>query len=98
MSAGLNSPGNGGSGTEADARWERVVARDASADGAFVYSVKSTGVYCRPSCPSRLASRKNVRFHAGPAEAKAAGFRPCKRCRPDEPSLREQHAGMIAAA
>lgn len=68
--------------TETDPRWLRVVARDRSADGVFVYSVWTTGVYCRPSCPSRLANPRNVRFHATPADAEAAGFRACKRCRP----------------
>jgi len=64
------------------ARWAAVTARDKAADGTFVYSVRTTGVYCRPSCPSRLARRENVAFHAGPAEAEAAGFRACRRCHP----------------
>jgi len=64
-------------------RWQAVTDRDRRAEGAFVYSVRSTGVYCRPACGARLARRENVRFHATPAEAEAAGFRPCKRCRPD---------------
>lgn len=68
----------------ADARWAAVLERDRSADGRFVYSVCSTGVYCRPSCPSRRPRRENVDFHADPAAAVAAGFRACKRCRPDE--------------
>ncbi len=61
-----------------------VLARDRNADGRFVYCVRSTGIYCRPSCPSRRPSPANVVFHANPAEAGAAGFRPCRRCRPDE--------------
>lgn len=67
-----------------DPRWARMTARDRSADGQFVYSVATTGVYCRPSCAARPANPKNVRFHAGPAEAEAGGFRACKRCRPNE--------------
>jgi AraC family transcriptional regulator of adaptative response/methylated-DNA-[protein]-cysteine methyltransferase len=67
-----------------DSRWAAVAARDASQDGRFVYSVRSTGVYCKPSCAARLARPENVRFHATCAEAEAAGFRPCKRCRPEE--------------
>lgn len=66
-----------------NAQWTAVQARDASCDGAFVYAVRTTGVYCRPSCPSRPAKRENVSFFATPLAAEAAGFRPCKRCRPD---------------
>jgi AraC family transcriptional regulator, regulatory protein of adaptative response / methylated-DNA-[protein]-cysteine methyltransferase len=68
----------------ADPRWAAVVARDPGADGQFVYSVRTTGVYCRPSCASRRARRENVEFHESPAAARLAGFRACKRCRPDE--------------
>jgi AraC family transcriptional regulator of adaptative response/methylated-DNA-[protein]-cysteine methyltransferase len=64
-------------------RWRAVQHRDAAADGEFFYSVRTTGVYCRPSCPARLAHRENVAFHATSEAAEAAGFRPCKRCRPD---------------
>jgi len=70
-----------------DARWAALRARDAAADGTFVYSVKTTGVYCRPSCPARPARPENVAFHATPAHAARAGFRPCKRCKPDQPRL-----------
>lgn len=66
------------------ARWAAVSARDDTADGRFVYCVVTTGVYCRPSCASRLPRRENVAFHETCAKAEAAGFRPCKRCRPDE--------------
>lgn len=69
--------------TEYDWRWQAIVQRDAAADGAFVYAVLTTGVYCRPSCPSRTAKRENVSFHHSPADAEAAGYRPCKRCAPD---------------
>jgi AraC family transcriptional regulator of adaptative response/methylated-DNA-[protein]-cysteine methyltransferase len=62
--------------------WQQVLARDGSADGQFVYAVKSTGIYCRPSCPSRRPERKNVSFFPNPAMAEAAGFRACLRCEP----------------
>jgi hypothetical protein len=65
-----------------DARWEAVRRRDRGADGAFFYSVRTTGVYCRPSCAARLPRRENVGFHNTRADAERAGFRPCKRCRP----------------
>lgn len=65
-----------------DACWQAVVNRDKSADGSFYYAVKRPGVYCRPSCPSRLPKRENVSFHATPEAAEAAGFRACLRCRP----------------
>lgn len=65
------------------ARWQAVSARDERADGHFVYAVRTTGVYCRPSCPSRAAKHENVRFFAATKDAERAGFRPCKRCRPD---------------
>ena len=68
-------------------RWEAVVRRDRAADGAFYYSVRTTGVYCRPSCAARLARREHVRFHATCEEAEQGGFRPCKRCRPTAPAL-----------
>lgn len=84
--------------TENDVRWASVVARDPEADSKFYYSVKTTGVYCRPSCGARLARPENVRFHATCKDAESAGFRPCKRCKPDQDSLLEQHTAKIAAA
>ena len=81
-----------------DARWQAVIARDASFDGQFYYSVKTTGVYCRPSCAARLAKRANVRFHDTRADAERAGFRPCKRCKPDQPSLDLLHSEKVAQA
>lgn len=84
--------------TELDPRWPRVLARDRTADGQFYYSVATTGVYCRPSCPSRRANPKNVRFHNSAADAQAAGFRPCQRCKPDQPSADAQNADRIAHA
>ena len=79
-------------------RWAAVVRRDSRADGVFYYSVRTTGVYCRPSCASRPALRKNVRFHASCDEAEQAGFRACKRCRPNAPGLAERHAASVAKA
>jgi len=64
-------------------RWQAVCARDRAQDGRFVFAVRTTGIYCRPSCNSRRPRRENVAFYATPAEAAAAGFRPCKRCTPD---------------
>ena len=84
--------------TQADPRWARVLARDVSADGTFFYSVKTTGVYCRPSCAARPARPENVRFHLTTADAEKAGFRACKRCKPDQPSLVEQHAAKVTRA
>ena len=81
-----------------EARWEAFVARDASFEGQFYIAVKTTGVYCRPGCPARLPKRANVRFFDTRNEAERAGFRPCKRCKPDQPSLGELHAGKIAQA
>lgn len=81
-----------------DPRWTRIVARDKSADGEFWYSVATTGVYCRPSCPSRRANPKNVQLHDTLGQARATGFRPCRRCNPDGPSLEAGNAAMVADA
>jgi AraC family transcriptional regulator, regulatory protein of adaptative response / methylated-DNA-[protein]-cysteine methyltransferase len=81
-----------------DPRWVTVVARDAGFDGQFYYSVSTTGVYCKPSCASRLAKPENVQFHASIADAEAAGFRACKRCKPDQPDLSQQHAAIVTRA
>lgn len=78
-----------------DPRFLALARRDASADGTFVYSVETTGVYCRPSCPARRAKPENVRFHADPAAAERAGFRACKRCRPNHDSPRERHVKTV---
>lgn len=80
------------------ARWRAVLDRDGAADGLFYYSVASTGVYCRPSCAARPPRRENVAFHASTAAAERAGFRPCKRCRPDQPPLAQRQAALVAAA
>jgi AraC family transcriptional regulator of adaptative response/methylated-DNA-[protein]-cysteine methyltransferase len=84
--------------TSEEARWSAVLARDATFDGAFYYSVASTGIYCRPSCPAKRPSRAHVRFHDTAEAAEAAGFRACKRCKPDQPSLTAQHGARIAHA
>src|SRR5215475_3860694 len=81
-----------------DQRWAAFVARDASRDGQFYVAVETTGIYCRPSCPARRPKRANVRFHETAAEAEAAGFHPCKRCKPDQPNLVEQQAAKVAEA
>jgi len=81
-----------------DDRWAAVVRRDTRADGHFYYSVRTTGVFCRPSCAARLPRRENVSFHASIADALAAGFRACKRCRPDEASLQSRRAAQVATA
>jgi AraC family transcriptional regulator of adaptative response/methylated-DNA-[protein]-cysteine methyltransferase len=80
------------------ARWNAVTRRDSTADGLFYYSVKTTGVYCRPSCAARRARRDNVQFHPSCEAAEQAGFRACKRCHPDQPALIDQHASTVAAA
>ncbi|MGA1858088.1 bifunctional DNA-binding transcriptional regulator/O6-methylguanine-DNA methyltransferase Ada [Azospirillum sp. 11R-A] len=79
-------------------RWEALRRRDPAADGRFVYAVRSTGVYCRPSCAARPARPENVAFYATNAEAEQAGFRPCKRCRPDGPSQGDRRAEAVAVA
>lgn len=81
-----------------DARWAAVLARDPAADGKFFTSVRTTGVYCRPTCTARHARRENVAFYATAAEAERAGFRACKRCRPNEASLAERQAAAVAKA
>src|SRR6266404_1483292 len=78
--------------------WAAVIAHDATQDGGFFYSVKTTGVYCRPGCASRQPRRENVAFHETAAAAEAAGFRPCKRCRPNEGSSADRHIAAIGRA
>jgi AraC family transcriptional regulator of adaptative response/methylated-DNA-[protein]-cysteine methyltransferase len=79
-------------------RWAALLARDPAADGSFLYAVRTTGVYCHPSCAARPARRENVRFYRTPAEAEAAGFRPCLRCRPTEEPRGRRQAAAIARA
>lgn len=78
-----------------DPRWAAVIARDPAADGSFVYSVKTTGVFCRPSCGARPARPENVQFHRTATDAQRAGFRPCKRCKPDQEPLAARHAALV---
>jgi AraC family transcriptional regulator of adaptative response/methylated-DNA-[protein]-cysteine methyltransferase len=80
-----------------DPRWVALSSRDRKADGAFFYAVKTTGVYCRPSCGARTPKPENVAFFASSEDAQGAGFRPCRRCRPDQAPLAEQHARLVAA-
>jgi AraC family transcriptional regulator of adaptative response/methylated-DNA-[protein]-cysteine methyltransferase len=79
-------------------RWDAVRRRDRAMDGRFVYAVATTGVYCRPSCAARPARRENVSFFADGAAATRAGYRACKRCRPDGPGRAEEQAAAIARA
>jgi len=79
-------------------RWEAVLRRDRDADGAFFYAVLTTGVYCRPSCASRRPRRENVRFFATRSDAERAGFRPCKRCKPEAEAPQDRTASLITAA
>lgn len=81
-----------------DLCWQAVCARDAARDGQFVFAVRSTGIYCRPSCPARRPLRGNVSFHADAQSAEAAGFRPCRRCSPQGASPAEQLDALVAAA
>jgi AraC family transcriptional regulator of adaptative response/methylated-DNA-[protein]-cysteine methyltransferase len=81
---------------ENDPRWAAIAARDRRADGTFYYSVATTGVYCRPSCGARLPKRSNVRFHETLEDAERAGFRPCKRCKPNEPALDARYTATVA--
>ena len=92
-------PGNASPTQDSPAQcWARVAARDASADGQFVYAVSSTGVYCRPSCPSRRPAPERVRFFLLPALAEAAGFRACKRCRPDRAPAADPRLAAVGRA
>ncbi|MHB1084369.1 MAG: bifunctional DNA-binding transcriptional regulator/O6-methylguanine-DNA methyltransferase Ada [Thiobacillus sp.] len=82
----------------AESRWQAVVRRDPQADGQFVYAVKTTGVYCRPSCPSRSAKRQNVEFFDTTDLAIAAGYRACKRCQPDTVSQQQKRNALVRHA
>ncbi|WP_134679080.1 bifunctional DNA-binding transcriptional regulator/O6-methylguanine-DNA methyltransferase Ada [Paracoccus ravus] len=84
--------------TTPDPRWTAVIARDSSADGRFVFAVRTTGIYCRPSCSSRRARPENVAFFASPDEAEAAGFRPCLRCHPRGLSAAQANDALVAEA
>jgi AraC family transcriptional regulator of adaptative response/methylated-DNA-[protein]-cysteine methyltransferase len=77
--------------TELQNKWQQVLARDARQDGRFVFAVRTTGIFCRPSCPSRRPRRDSVEFFAGPREAERAGYRACLRCKPTQISERAQY-------
>src|ERR1700759_859865 len=81
-----------------DPRWQSLVTRDRGADGTFSYSVASTGVYCRPSCGARTPRPENVQFYRTTAEAEAAGYRACKRCKPNQTSPASETAAKVAKA
>jgi AraC family transcriptional regulator of adaptative response/methylated-DNA-[protein]-cysteine methyltransferase len=81
-----------------DGCWSAVARRDAAADGDFVYAVVTTGIYCRPSCPTPTPLRRNVRFFSDPAAAEAAGFSACKRCRPTQPTPLAWHVTAVGKA
>ena len=81
-----------------DERWQAVIDRKRAADGAFFFSVRTTGVYCRPSCGARLPRRENVAFHADAADAEAAGFRACLRCKPNLDKSEDAQAKAVARA
>ncbi|PWB32807.1 bifunctional DNA-binding transcriptional regulator/O6-methylguanine-DNA methyltransferase Ada [Pseudomonas sp. SDI] len=84
--------------SETDPRWQAVLARDPAADPGFVYAVRTTGVYCRASCPSRLPRRENVEFFDTAAHAEAAGYRPCRRQAGNPGRVAEQHAAQVTRA
>lgn len=84
--------------TTDDDRWQALLDRDAAADGLFFYSVKTTGIFCRPGCPSKRPNRRNVSFHDTIGDAEKSGFRPCKRCRPSECRPIDPSTLLIAAA
>lgn len=81
-----------------DPRWAAVLARDSRVDGQFYYAVTSTGIYCRPSCSSRLPRPENVKFFSTPTAAEAAGFRACQRCTPAQYVVRDEHAEKVIRA
>lgn len=84
--------------TQDDPRWDRIVARDKSADGAFWYAVATTGVYCRPSCPSRTARPQNVTIVDSSAAARRLGARACRRCNPDGIGQAAENAALVEKA
>lgn len=83
---------------QAPERWQAVLGRDRAADGTFVFAVTTTGIYCRPSCPARRAKAENVAFYETCEAARAAGFRACRRCRPDAADAAHPHASVVEAA
>ena len=94
----INSHDNHVKAVLADPRWARIVARDRTADDQFWYSVSTTGVYCRPSCPSRNCNPRNVAIHPTLADARRTGFRPCRRYKPDGPSAEAANTELVTKA
>ncbi len=80
-----------------DKRWTAVKNRDSSVSAAFFYAVKTTGIYCRPGCSSRLPNQENVEFFSSAGGAEDAGYRPCKRCRPESSPIIDDQIDLIAA-
>lgn len=76
-------------------RWQAVLYRDAAANGHFLYAVRTTGIYCRPTCPSKRPKRENVAFYLSPRDAEAAGYRACQRCRPDAVSRQQKLVAQV---
>lgn len=93
-----SEPRGAGRLTVEESRWAAILARDATCDGEFLFAVTTTGIYCRPSCPARRARRDHVRFFETRAAAEKAGFRACKRCRPDALCDAQRHAAIVAGA
>ncbi len=81
-----------------DRQWAALCARNAAINGGFYYAVVTTGIYCRPSCPARLPKRSNVRFFGSSTDAEAAGFRACKRCKPQEAAQAHAKSAIVAQA
>ena len=98
LSASTSAPPRAKASALDDARWAAVVARDAAFDGSFFVAVKTTSVYCRPSCGARRPNRANIRFFDAAEDAERAGFLPCKRCKPTGPSLVQQHGEKVREA
>src|ERR1700678_2550091 len=79
-------------------RWQAVKSRDSAFDGKFFFAARTTGIYCRPSCASRAAKRENVSFFETGAQAEKAGYRACKRCRPDKPGAPDPQMEAVRRA
>lgn len=97
MTARLVSPATDRAAADEDC-WHAVLARDRARDGEFWFAVRTTGVFCKPSCPARTPRRENVVFFTSPDAARAAGFRPCLRCRPETAPTHHPHAAAVARA
>ena len=81
--------------TRHDHLWQAVQRRDPTYDGSVIYAVRTTGIYCRPTCPSRRPNRANVRFFADSKDAQSAGYRACLRCLPDQPQQENRNSGLV---